>query len=443
MKTGSGLPAPDATPTEDDRNMLDRVVAEGFPYFVEQANPDNGLVRDKTDPAAPASIAVVGLALTCYAAGVERGLWSRGDAVERSLATLRFFHQSPQSRASDATGYRGFYYHFLDMATGRRAWNCELSTIDTALFIAGALFAAEYFDRDDEKEAQIRRLADLLYRRIDWTWALNRGATVSHGWKPETGFLPCSWEGYSEGLLLYALALGSPTHPLGVESYQAWGSSYSWKKIYGTQLLYAGPLFIHQLPHVWIDLRAIQDDFVGRHGIDYFENSRRATLVQQEYAIRNPRQLRDYNERCWGITASDGPGPAMRKVDGIERRFYGYLARGAPFGPDDGTMSPWAVVASLPFAPEIVVPTMRYLIENVRLKERQEYGFDASFNATFPERTKCPFGWVSPWVFGLNQGPIVLMIENFSSELVWSRMRRCRYLVAGLRKAGFRGGWLA
>jgi hypothetical protein len=422
--------------------MLDRIVAEAFPYFVQEANPRLGLIRDKTDPVAPASIASVGLALTVYPAGVERGLWSREEAVERTLATLRFFQQSLQSRSHQATGYRGFYYHFLDMNTGRRTWNCELSTIDTALFIAGALYAAEYFDREDEKEAQIRKLADFLYRRIDWNWALNRGATVSHGWKPETGFLHERWQGYNEALLLYALALGSPTHPIPPESYQAWLSSCAWKKIYGTELLYAGPLFIHQLPQVWIDLRGIQDELVRKHGLDYFENSRRATVIQQEYAIRNPRQFRHYGKECWGITASDGPGPASLSVDRVERQFYGYLARGAPFGPDDGTVSPWAVVASLPFAPNIVLPTMRYLIEEVRLKDRQEYGFEASFNATFPEKSDSAFGWVSPWVFGLNQGPIVLMIENFRNELIWSRMRGCLYLIDGLRRAGFRGGWL-
>ncbi len=437
-----GDPEPVPAPSQADWAMLDRVADDTFPYFVREANPDNGLVRDKTDPAAPASIAAVGLALTAYAAGVERGRWSRRDAADRTLATLRFFHRSPQGRSSEATGYRGFYYHFLDMARGRRAWTCELSTIDTAILIAGALFAAAYFDRDEETEAQIRKTADVLYRRVDWNWALNRGATVSHGWRPETGFLPYRWEGYSEGLLLYALALGSPTHPIPPESYSAWTSSYAWKKIYGTEVLYAGPLFIHQLPHVWMDLRGIQDEFLRGRGLDYFENSRRATLLHQEYAVRNPGEFSHYSRDCWGLTASDGPGPATVKVDGIERQFYGYLARGAPFGPDDGTISPWAVVASLPFAPEAVLPTMRHLIEDVRLKDRQPYGFDASFNATCPNTSDGEIGWASPWVFGLNQGPILLMIENFRSELVWSRMRTCRYVVDGLRRAGFRGGWL-
>jgi len=428
-------------PSEADATMLDRVAAETFPYFVNEANPANGLIRDRNDAAAPSSIASVGLGLTAYAAGVERGDWKREEAAARTLAALRFFHRSPQGRSAQATGYRGFYYHFLDMSTGRRVWECELSTIDTALLTAGALFAAEYFDQDQENEAEIRRLADAIYRRVDWNWALNRGATISHGWRPETGFLSYRWEGYNEGLLLYALALGSPTHPIPPECYRAWAASYTWKKTYGTEFLYAGPLFVHQLPHVWMDLRGIQDEFMRKHGLDYFENSRRATLVHQEYGARNPGEFRHYGRNCWGLTASDGPGAATLKVDGIERRFYGYLARGAPFGPDDGTISPWAVVASLPFAPDVVLMTMRHLIDDVRLKDREEYGFYASFNPTFP-RGDAEFGWVSPWIFGLNQGPTLLMIENFRDELVWSRMRSCRYIAAGLRQAGFRGGWL-
>lgn len=223
---------------------------------------------------------------------------------------------------------------------------------------------------------------------------------------------------------------------------QSLGLDLPWRNIYGIDLFHAGPLFIHQLSHAWIDFRGIQDDFVRERGIDYFENSRRATLVQREYAIRNPGGFQHYGKNCWGITASDGPGPATLSVDGVERHFYGYLARGVPFGPDDGTVSPWAVVASLPFAPEIVLPTTRYFIEEIGLKQRHIYGFEASFNATYPERTDSEFGWVSPWIFGLNQGPMVMMIENVRNEMVWNLMRRCPYVADGLRRAGFRGGWL-
>lgn len=439
-RSSSATPVPpSAIP---DAEILECIQRESFEYFPGETQSQNGLVADKTDAASPCSIAAVGLALASYPAGVERGYVTRRAGALSTLKTLKVFKASPQGSEPDATGYKGFYYHFLDMKTGRRKWDCELSTMDTALFIAGALTAAAYFDHQNETETQIRKLADELYRRIDWHWALNRGASVTHGWKPKTGFLRYRWLGYNEAALLYILGLGSPTYPLPADSYRAWTSTFKWKKLYGKELLHAGPLFIHQLFHCWIDFRGIQDALMKARGIDYFENSRRATYIQQEYAVRNPHRFAHYGKSCWGITASDGPGPGSRKIRGIQRKFFGYRARGVPFGPDDGTISPWAVVASLPFAPEIVLPTIRYFIEEIRLKDRQAYGFEASFNATFPEKTKNPFGWVSPYIFGLNEGPMVLMIENFRSELIWQLTRKCPYILRGLRRAGFSGGWL-
>jgi hypothetical protein len=415
---------------------------DSFSYFAHETNPANGLVIDKTSPDWPASIAATGLALAAYPVGIERGFMARRAAVERTLVTLRFFWNSPHGPEPDATGYQGFYYHFLDMRTGRRAWQCELSTIDTAFLLAGMLTAASYFDADKADEHEIRTLADALYRRANWRWAQNQEATLTQGWKPELGFLQDRWKGYDEGLLLYMLALGSPTYPVSNDSYAAWGSTYQWQHSYGYDYLYAGSLFTHQLSHIWIDFRGIQDAFMREKGIDYFENSRRATYIQQQYAIDNPLKFKDYGSHCWGITASDGPGPDIIKVDGIERQFFGYLARGVPYGPDDGTIAPWAVVASLPFAPEIVLPTMDYFIEQVQLKSRNPYGFKATFNATHPDRSNNPFGWVSPWQYGLHQGPITLMVENYRSGLLWRLMRNCPYLVSGLRRAGFAGGWL-
>ena len=428
--------------SNDHDHMLDHLQRETFEYFLKEANPTNGLIADKTQANWPASIAATGLALAAYPVGVERGFMTRAEAVERTLTTLRFFWNSPQGTAADATGYKGFYYHFLDMQTGRRDWQCELSTVDSAFLLVGALTAAAYFQQDAEAEHEIRTLAERLYARVDWQWAQNGGATLTHGWKPESGFLKYRWEGYDEALLLYVLGLGSSTRPLPVESYTAWLSTYKWKKIYGHEFLYAGPLFIHQLSQLWIDFRGIQDAFMRERGLDYFENSRRATYVQQQYAIRNPREFAHYGEYCWGITASDGPGPGTLKVKGVERIFYDYLARGAPYGPDDGTVSPWVVVASLPFAPEIVLPTIRYFIHEVDLKKSLSYGFKASFNPTYPVKSGSEYGWVSPYNFGLNQGPIVLMIENYRSGLLWQLMQQCSYVVTGLRRAGFTGGWL-
>ncbi len=421
---------------------LEKLQRESFGYFLHEANPANGLVIDKNESDWPASIAATGLALACYPVGVERGFMPRAAAVERTLNTLRFFWNSPQGPEPDATGYRGFYYHFLDMRTGRRARQCELSTIDSAFLLAGALTAGNYFDADTAGEHEIRSLADALYRRADWQWAQNQGATVTHGWTPEGGFLKYRWEGYDEALLLYMLGLGSPTHPLPESSYAAWASTYRWETCYGYEYLYAGSLFTHQLSHVWIDFRGIQDAFMRGKRIDYFENSRRATYVQQQYAIINPLNFTGYGRHCWGLTASEGPGPGIIKVGGIERTFFDYVARGVPYGPDDGTIAPWAVAASLPFAPEIVVPALDYCVHHVKLTESNPYGFKASFNPTYPGKSVKPHCWVSPWHFGINQGPIILMIENYRTGLLWRSMQKCPYIASGLRRAGFSGGWL-
>jgi hypothetical protein len=205
---------------------LEKLQHQSFGYFLHETNPANGLVVDKTAPDWPASIAATGLALAVYPVGVERGFMPRSAAVERTLTTLRFFWNSPQGTEADSTGYRGFYYHFLDMQSGRRAWQSELSTIDSAFLLAGALTAGMYFDADTPEEREIRTLADGLYHRADWQWAQNGGATVSHGWKPESGFLPYRWEGYDEALLLYVLGLGSPTRPLPESAYAAWAATY-------------------------------------------------------------------------------------------------------------------------------------------------------------------------------------------------------------------------
>ena len=423
---------------------LEALQRHTFNYFVHEANPSNGLIIDKTKADWPASIAATGLALAAYPVGVERGFWTHSDAVERTLTTLRFFWNSPQGPEPDATGYHGFYYHFLDMQTGRRAWDCEVSTVDSAFLLAGALTAGAYFDAETTEEREIRSLADALYRRCDWAWAQNGEATLTHGWRPESGFISYRWEGYDEALLLYVLGLASPTHPLPQDSYAAWLSTYRWEHCYGYDYLYAGALFTHQLSHVWIDFRGIQDAFMRDKGIDYFENSRRATYVQQRYAIENPRKFVGYGEHCWGITASDGPGPETIKLRGIERTFFDYAGRGVPYGPDDGTLAPWAVVASLPFAPDIVLPAIDFYVHEVKLKQSNPYGFKASFNPTHPGEPGNSFGcWVSPWHYGLNQGPIVLMIENYRSGMVWRLMRGCPYIQEGLRRAGFTGGWLA
>ncbi len=428
------------TPTADSE--LESLQRDTFNYFLRWTNPENGLVLDKSAPDWPASIAATGFALAVYPVAVERGFISREAAVKVILTTLRFFWNSSQSSEPDSTGYRGFYYHFLDMHTGRRAWHSELSTVDSAILLAGVLTAGAYFGADTAEEGQVRAIADALYQRADWPWAQNGGATVTHGWTPESGFLRWRWQGYDEALVLYILGLGSPTHPLPESSYTAWASTYEWKHSYGYEYLYAGPLFTHQISHVWIDFRGIQDAFMRDRGIDYFENTRRATFVQQRYAIENPKQFEGYGKDCWGITASDGPGPANILAHGRQRQFFDYLARGVPDGPDDGTIAPWAVVASLPFAPEIVLPAIDYLVNKLDLKTGNSCGFKATFNPTYPDKHDNPHGWVSRWHYGINQGPINPMIENYRTGLLWRLMKSCPYVVNGLRRAGFSGGWL-
>jgi len=415
-------------PTDEELLRLQRTTVL---YYLHETNPDNGLVRDKTHPESPCSIAAVGLALATIPVIVERGVVIRKFAAKIARRRLHSLLELPQGPEPDASGYKGFFYHFLDIETGRRAWDCELSTLDSAFLFAGVLTCATYFDADTEDEAEVRRLADALYRRADWNWARDGGPTLTHGWKPETGFIPHRYQGYDEGLLLYVLGLGSPTYPLPPESYAAYCSTYQWKQIYGRELVYSGPLFTHQLSHLWIDFRGIRDAFMRDHGSDYFENSRQATYVQQAYAIHNPMQFEGYGEHCWGFTACDGPGWEKRVVDGVERQFFDYIARGAPFGPDDGTIAPWVVVASLPFAPEIVIPTARRLAGMKLGGKDRPYGFRCSFNQTFRVEDSPTGWWVTPYQFGIDQGPVVLMIENYRTELIWTLMRRCPYIVAG------------
>jgi len=429
----------DGPPPLSDEN-LDAIQATTLRYYVHEISPTTGLIRDKSQAGAPSSIAAVGMALSTAPLVAERGIRTRALMAHRVLRVLRFFADSLQGTEPEATGYKGFYYHFLDMETGRRVWNCELSTIDSAFLFAGMLVAATYFDHDEADEAEIRRLARQLYERADWNWARDGDASVTHGWRPETGFIPHRWTGYDEALLLYVLGLGSPSHPLPEESYAAYTSTYHWKHVYEHEYLYSGPLFTHHLSHIWIDFRDIQDVFMRDHSSDYFENSRRATYTHQAYAIRNPMQFEGYGEFCWGLTASDGPGWTTLTVHGVERSFFDYVARGAPFGPDDGTIAPWAVVASLPFAPEIVLPTIGHY-QHLELVQHDSYGFKATFNRTFPVEEGKRF-WVSPYHFGIDQGPIALMIENYRTGLIWDLMRRCEPIRTGLRRAGFRGGWL-
>jgi hypothetical protein len=421
-----------------DEDLLQRLQQAAWTYFPQTTLPALGLPADNSRPDAPISIAVVGFALASYPVAVERGWIGRADAVAVSLAALRFFRDSDQSGGVEATGFNGFYYHFLDNQTGKRVWRSELSMIDTALLVAGALTGAQYFDGDAPEEVELRELADFLYLRIDWDWAQNGCDTIRQGWKPECGFLHYGWEGYSEAIVLYALAQGSPTHP-ATGCYTKWTTTYQWENLYGHDYLYGGPLFVHHFSHAWIDLRGLQDRFMRSKNFDYFRNSRRAAYVQREYAWRNPRGCAGYDENCWGLSSGDGPSDELPLVSNEPRRLFGYAARGVPYGPDDGTLCPSAVLSSVPFAPEISLACLRSII--ARYPEVLNDGRLASgFNPSLVDVQGRI--WVSPGHYGLDQGIAVMMIENHRSGMIWRLMRGCRYIRDGLRRAGFEGGWL-
>lgn len=448
MRTCNALPAAtEAYPLSSaDEAMLDTLQRAAFSYFVQHGNTSNGLVADTSRQGSHASIAVVGFALSAYPVGVERGWMTRSEALRRSVDALQFFQNSDQCGTPESTGYQGFYFHFLHMDSGTRAWECEVSLIDTALLLVGMLTAAAYFTAATPDEIKLRALVDTLYHRVDWSWAQPTGTAVVHGWKPGSGFLNYGWEGYSEALLLYALGLGSPTHALTESSFPAWTSTYQWENLYGIDFLYAGPLFIHQFSHAWIDFRGIRDRFMREKHCDYFENSRRATYVQREYAIRNPRSFTGYDEDNWGLSAGDGPSTPRQQVAGCRQSFYGYAARGAPWGPDDGTISGPSVLSSLAFAPEIVLPALRKLQARSDgvLVRASGYNDTVRVEETANVATRVPTAvqWVSEGSFGLDQGMIVLMVENFRSGLPWRLLRDSTPIRTGLHRAGFRGGWL-
>ncbi|MCI0690418.1 Tat pathway signal protein [candidate division KSB1 bacterium] len=433
------------TPTATWDTFLDTLQVRTLKFFLETTDPATGLTPDRWPKPAPSSIAAVGFALTAYGIAVEREVITREEAAQRTLNTLRFFWQLPQHERPDkVAGYKGFFYHFLKTPEGTREWNCELSSIDTALLFAGVLFAQSYFDGDNQAEQEIRALADSLYLRADWNWFMTDTNGVSMAWRPERGYSKHIWDGYDEAMILYVLGLASPTHPLPESVWQVWTKPYVWAKHYDWEYVNFAPLFGHQYSHCWIDFRGIQDDYMRAKGIDYFENSRRATYAQQAYGKENPNQWRDYSENIWGWTACDGPKGIKLEIDGKQREFRTYWARGvsADWVGDDGTIAPTAAGGSVAFAPEICIPTLKAMRAKYDTLLFKEYGFLDSFNPSFitPETLN---GWFDDDYLGIDQGPIVVMIENLRNDFVWNVMKKNKYIVTGLQRAGFTGGWLA
>jgi hypothetical protein len=431
--------------------FLDTVEARTFRFFWD-LTPSTGLTPDRYPTRSFASVSGTGFALTAFAIGAERGYVSREAACRRVLDALRFFWNAPQDSAvSGSAGYRGFFYHFLEPETGHRFETVELSTMDTALLMAGVLFCQSYFDRADADEGLVRALAESLVARVDWRWASVRPPLIGHGWDPEKGHLPYDWGGYNEAMILYLLALGSPRHAVAPEAWPAWTHGYRWGTFQGQEHLGFAPLFGHQYTAVWVDLRGIRDAFMRERGIDYFENARRAVLAQRAYAVANPGGWTGYGADLWGLSACDGPVNGTFTVAGRAREFHTYWARGASFThvEDDGTICPSATAASIVFAPEIVVPTLQAMVARYGDPLFSRYGFVDALNPTFQLEVPVQHGRVVPGVgwfdtdyLAIDQGPILAMIENHRSELVWRTLRRNPHLRRGLERAGFTGGWL-
>ncbi len=416
-------PSPTITTTphlfSGNDEFLDYVQQTAFDYFWYEANPANGLVPDRSTVNSPCSIAAVGFGLTAINIGIDHGWITREQGRQRVLTTLNTFLNQPQgTNVNGNIGYKGWFYHFLDMKTALpyTTFSTELSSIDTALLLGGVIDARHYFTTDHPDEMAIRSTADALVDRLDWNFMAQNGDVLSMGWYPKTGFLSAYWVGYNEASILYILGLGAPTNPLPASAWTKWTSGYTWSTNYGVSFVPFPPLFGHQYSQCWLDLRHSADPYMRNRGSTYFENSRRATIAQRSYCIANPLARAGYGGYIWGLTASDGPS--------------GYSARGVPPAQnDDGTIAPTAAGGSVAFAPEFCVPTLRYMYDHFRTFIWTSYGFCDAFNLGS--------NWWDADVLGIDQGPIVIMIENYRNQKVWKRFMQDDRVKRGLQRAGF------
>ena len=412
-------------PFADDNAFLDYLERAAVGFFWYEANPATGLIRDRSQSWSASSVASVGFGLTALGIGVERGWLSRSAAADRTLTALKTLYQSPQGTGiSGVSGYKGWFYHFLDMSSGLRTWDSELSSIDTGLLLAGVLYAKEFYAGTDSVETNIRAYADSLVNRVDWEWMTNGDTTLTMGWFPpgssSPGFLGARWIGYNEAMILYLIGLGVGVNPLLPEAWTQWTNGYSWQTHYGYSYVHYPVLFIHQYSHAWVDFRDIQDAYMQEKGITYAENSRRATLAQWEYCKEDALGW-GYTDLLWGLTACDGPNTGQ---------FYGYIERGGPPARnDDGTVAPTAAGGSMPFTPEISLPTLQYLYDTYRAQIWTPYGFSDAFNLTA--------NWWDTDVLGIDQGALLLMIENYRTGSVWQTFMKSSIIQQGLASAGF------
>lgn len=444
-------PAPQA-PVLSDAAFLDTLEQRTFQFFWDTADPVTGLIPDRYPTPSFCSIAAVGFGLASYTIGAERGYVTREQAAERVLKTLRFLEKAPQNGdPKGAAGYKGFFYHFLDMKTGLRFEKVELSSIDTALLISGALTCRAYFDRGTPAETEIRAIAERLNARVEWPWFMARPNRICMGWSPEGGFITYDWHGYMEGMSMLVMALGSPTHPVPAETWPTYTKAAVWGTFGGQSNFQFGPLFGHQFSHIWIDFRGVRDAASAARGLDYAENTRRATLAQRAYAIENPGQWKGYGPNLWGISACDGPADVVLTQEGRSRRYITYGARGASADGilDDGTLTPNAAAGSLPFAPEVALPALQEMRRKFGEHLFSKYGFLDAFNETFPPgtpvhhgKTVPGLGWVDTDYLGIDQGLILCMAENHRTGLIWKLLKKDPTILRGMKAAGFKGGWV-
>jgi hypothetical protein len=405
-----------ANPFASTDQFLDYVQETDFDYFWYWANPLNGLIPDRSEISSPASIAAVGFGLTAIGIAIDHGWITRSQGVARVLTTLNTFLQGPQgSNTTGVIGYNGWFYHFLDMKTALRA-NSELSSIDTSLLLAGILYDKQYFNGANADETSIRTMASAIFDRVNWTWMANGTDGVSMAWYPTTGFSGNYWIGYSEGMIIYCLGLGTSTSPLPASSWSLWTSGYMWATNYGQAYVFYPPLFTYEYSHCWIDFRHIADSYMNNHSSTYFENSRRAALAQVAYSIANPMKEVGYSSNVWGLSASDGPD--------------GYAVHGLPPGGfDDGTIAPTAAGGAIAFTPEYSEPTLNYFYTHYRQHIWTAYGFYDAFNLGK--------GWYDVDELGIDQGPIVIMIENYRTQRPWRLFMQNQEVQTGLQRAGF------
>lgn len=381
----------------DDAAFIDAVARETFDFFWFEANPENGLIKDRSTPDSVASIAAVGFGLAALPIGVDRGWISYDEGYARALTTLQTF------TSGGVEGEHGFFYHFVNMNTGKREWSSELSSIDTALLVAGALVAGQYFEG-----TEVQTLADQLYANVEWDWMLGGRDTLRMGWKPDSGFFSAAWDHFDESMIMYVLAIGSPAHPIPAESWDLWDRPISIKG--GYIYLPGEPLFVYQYPLAFLDLKDKEDRYSN-----YWNNTALACERNREFSIRYSEMFATYQNGVWGLSASDGPN--------------GYRAYGAAGVNHDGTVAPYAAAACLPFTPEIALEGMHAVITEYRSQAWREYGFVSAINEDE--------NWYSRDHIGIDQGDILLMIANYQDSFVWDLFMANPHIQNALDAMGF------